>query len=57
VATHPQYGKDSAVSEEVAHDLVGAVISVGEREQRGRGFKGLGINGLEKLLGEFRGGC
>lgn len=57
VATHPQYGKDSAVSEEVAHDLVGAVISVGEREQKECGFKGLGINGLDKLLGEFRGGC
>lgn len=57
VATHPQYGKDSVVSEEVAHDLVGAVISVGEREREGCGFKGLGLNGLEKLLGDFRGGC
>lgn len=57
VATHPGYGKDSVVSEEVAHDLVGAVIAVGEREQKGLGFKGLGINGLKKLLGDFRGGC
>lgn len=57
VATHPHYKRDSAVSEEVAHDLVGAVISVGEREQKGCGFKGLGVNGLEKLLGGFRGGC
>lgn len=57
VATHPKYGRDSVVSEEVAHDLVGAIISVGERERDGCGFKGLGINGLEKLLGDFRGGC
>ncbi|KAJ9142231.1 Glutamate-cysteine ligase [Coniochaeta hoffmannii] len=57
VATHPRYGKDSAVSELVTHDLVGAVIAIGEREQKGCGFKGLGINGLDKLLGEFRGGC
>jgi glutamate--cysteine ligase catalytic subunit len=57
VATHPQYGKDSAVSETVVQDLVGAVIAVGEREQKGCGFKGLGLNGLDKLLGEFRGGC
>lgn len=57
VATHPKYEKDSVVSEEVAHDLVGAVIAVGEREQKGCGFKGLGFSGLNKLLGEFRGGC
>ncbi|KAB5535076.1 glutamate-cysteine ligase [Coniochaeta sp. 2T2.1] len=57
VATHHKYGKDSAVSEEIAHDLVGAVIAVGEREQKGCGFKGMGINGLDKLLGGFRGGC
>lgn len=57
VATHPLYQKDSVVSEEVVHDLVGAVISVGSREQEGCGFQGLGINGLEKLLGGFRGGC
>jgi glutamate--cysteine ligase catalytic subunit len=57
VATHPAYEKDSVVSDEIAHDLVGAVIAVGEREQKGCGFKGLDINELDKLLGEFRGGC
>lgn len=57
VATHPAYKKDSVVSEEINHDLVGAVIAVGEREQKGCGFKGMGLNGLDRLLGEFRGGC
>jgi glutamate--cysteine ligase catalytic subunit len=57
VATHPAYKKDSVVSEEINHDLVGAVIAVGEREQKGCGFKGLGLNGLDRLLGGFRGGC
>lgn len=57
VATHPEYKKDSVVSEEIAHDLVGAVIKVGEREQKGCGFQGLGLEGLDKLLDGFRGGC
>jgi glutamate--cysteine ligase catalytic subunit len=57
VATHPQYKKDSVVSEEIAHDLVGAVIKVGEREQKGCGFQGLGLEGLDNLLDGFRGGC
>lgn len=29
VATHPEYKRDSVVGEEIAHDLVGAVIKVG----------------------------
>lgn len=57
VATHPAYKKDSVVSEEINHDLIGAVIGVGEREQKGCGFRGLGLNGLDRLLGGFRGGC
>ena len=57
VAHHPKYEKDSVVSEEINKDLIGAVIAIGEREQADRGFKGLDIPDLGKLLGKFRGGC
>lgn len=57
VDAHPGYAHDSVVSEEVTHDLVGAVIAIGEREEAGKGFTGLGIPGLGRLLGKFRGGC
>ncbi|PHH70635.1 hypothetical protein CDD82_7007 [Ophiocordyceps australis] len=57
VQSHPRYGRDSVVDDEIVHDLVGAVIAVGEREARGQGFARLGINGLHRLLGPFRGGC
>lgn len=57
VDAHPAYRHDSVVSDVIAHDLVGAVIAVGQREAAGRGFAGLGIHGLARLLGSFRGGC
>lgn len=57
VDAHPGYRHDSVVDEVVTHDLIGAVIAVGEREAAGRGFAGLGIHGLSRLLGSFRGGC
>lgn len=57
VDSHPEYKHDSVVDEKITHDLIGAVIAVGERESAGRNFAGLGIPGLSKLLGGFRGGC
>ncbi|ODA83736.1 hypothetical protein RJ55_02251 [Drechmeria coniospora] len=57
VGAHPGYKHDSVVDEALAHDLIGAVIAVGEREAAGENFAGLGIHGLSKLLGSFRGGC
>lgn len=57
VAAHPRYKQDSVVDEEMTHDLIGAVIAIGERENAGKNFAGLGIHGLPKLLGNFRGGC
>lgn len=57
VAAHPNYKQDSVVDEKMTHDLIGAVIAIGERENAGRNFAGLGIPGLPKLLGKFRGGC
>ncbi|KAK4645458.1 glutamate--cysteine ligase [Podospora bellae-mahoneyi] len=52
VKGHEGYRRDSVVSEEVNKDLVGNVIEIGEREAKGKGFKGLG-RGVEKLLGGF----
>ena len=57
VRAHPAYARDSVVSDEITRDLVGAVIDIGAREQAGRGWKGLQVPNLEKLLGDFRGGC
>ncbi|KAH7149646.1 glutamate-cysteine ligase-domain-containing protein [Dactylonectria estremocensis] len=57
VDTHPRYQHDSVVDEELNHDLIGAVIAIGERESAGRNFAGLNIHGLERLLNGFRGGC
>ena len=60
VASHPEYKRDSVVSERIAHDLVGAVVAVCEREAGGNGdhgFRGLGVPGLARLLGGFRGTC
>lgn len=57
VDKHPDYRHDSVVSDAVQKDLVAAVIAVGERELEGKGFANLGIPGLGKLLGGFRGGC
>ena len=56
VANHPEYQKDSVVSEGITKDLVGAVVAIGEREQRGEGFRGLDgtVVGLGELLGRFR---
>ena len=54
VATHPEYCQDSAVTEKLTKDLVGAVIAIGEREQSGAGFRGLDIPGFTKLMNGFR---
>ncbi|KAK4462033.1 putative glutamate--cysteine ligase [Cladorrhinum samala] len=48
VAEHPEYKKDSVVSEEITKDLVGKVISIGEGGEAAKGVKG-----LEDLLGWF----
>ncbi len=57
IASHPDYAHDSVVSEPVTKELVGAVIGIGERECTGRGWDGLGIRGLDRLLGKFSRGC
>ncbi|KAK0388280.1 hypothetical protein NLU13_4525 [Sarocladium strictum] len=57
VAAHPDYKRDSVVDEQINKDLIAAVIAVGERESAGKSFGGLGIHGLDRLLGGFRGGC
>ncbi|KOS23034.1 Glutamate--cysteine ligase [Escovopsis weberi] len=57
VDRHPNYKHDSVVDDVITHDLIGAVIAIGERENAGRNFAGLGIPGLPRLLGGFRGGC
>lgn len=57
VDAHPAYKHDSVVDETINHDLIGAVIAIGERESAGRNFQGLGIHGLSRLLGHFRGQC
>ncbi|KAK5658543.1 hypothetical protein OQA88_1935 [Cercophora sp. LCS_1] len=56
VRGHEKYAGDSVVGEGIVKDLVGAVVEVGEREQRGEGFRGLEVKGWEKLLGGFRSG-
>ncbi|KAL1869428.1 hypothetical protein VTK73DRAFT_3165 [Phialemonium thermophilum] len=57
VDRHPLYEHDSVVTDQVAKDLVGAVLAIGDREESGRGFKGLAVPAVPQLLGEFRGGC
>ncbi|KAI0390434.1 glutamate-cysteine ligase [Xylariaceae sp. FL0594] len=57
VRAHPAYQCDSAVNDEIAKGLVGAVIKIGEREQAGLGWKNLDVPDLGNLLGQFRGGC
>ncbi|OLN85564.1 Glutamate-cysteine ligase, partial [Colletotrichum chlorophyti] len=58
IDAHPAYAHDSVVGEEIQKDIIAAVIAIGERETAGRGFDGLDIYGLPKLLGNFRrGGC
>lgn len=55
VGKHPEYKHDSVVDEKITHDLIGAVIDIGERESAGGNFAGLDIPGLHKMLGKFRG--
>lgn len=57
IDVHPRYKHDSVVDDEINHDLIGAVIAIGEREGTAKGFAGLDIPGLPRLLGRFRGGC
>ncbi|KAK3945979.1 glutamate--cysteine ligase [Diplogelasinospora grovesii] len=56
VAHHPGYQKDSVVTEEITKDLVGAVIKIGEAEQKGTGFGQLqgDVPDLQRLLGDLR---
>lgn len=58
VTQHPDYRRDSVVSDKIAHDLVGHVIRIGDCELNGKGFAELygpgGVPELEKLLGRFR---
>ncbi|KAI1270164.1 glutamate-cysteine ligase-domain-containing protein [Xylariaceae sp. FL1019] len=57
VDKHPAYKHDSVVDDEITKSLVGSVIEIGEREQASRGWKGLDVPDLERMLGQFRGGC
>jgi glutamate--cysteine ligase catalytic subunit len=57
VAVHPQYEKDSVVSEQITKDIVAAIVAVGEREQQAQGFRGLEVPGLSRLMGELVGRC
>lgn len=57
VDAHPCYKHDSVVDDDIAHDLIGAVIAIGERESAGKNLAGLDIHGLSRFLGRFRGGC
>jgi glutamate--cysteine ligase catalytic subunit len=57
VAGHPAYQRNSVVGDEIQKDLVAAVVNIGEREAAGKGFKGLDVPGLEKLLGRFTSRC
>ncbi len=55
VGAHPDYEHDSAVSEAVTKDLVGAVIGIGECDAKGAGWKGLDVPGVDMLMGNFQG--
>lgn len=57
VAGHGSYARDSVVGDDIVRDLVGAVIAIGEREQKGTGFTGLDVPDFASFLGKFRGGC
>ncbi|KAI0017031.1 glutamate-cysteine ligase [Xylariomycetidae sp. FL0641] len=57
VAKHPAYKHDSVVDDEITKSLVSDVIAIGDREQAGKGWKGLDVPNLQHLLGQFRGGC
>ncbi|KAI2473154.1 GCS-domain-containing protein [Annulohypoxylon bovei var. microspora] len=54
VAKHPEYARDSVVTDHITKDLVAAVVEIGEREQEGRGWRGLPAPDVERLLGKFR---
>lgn len=57
VDVHPSYKHDSVVGDDITHDLIGAVIAIGERESADKNFAGLDFHGLSRFLGDFRGGC
>ncbi|KAI4861628.1 GCS-domain-containing protein [Hypoxylon rubiginosum] len=58
VAKHPEYARDSAVTDQITKDLVSAVVEIGDREQEGGGWKNLPVPDVEHLLGRFRSsGC
>lgn len=57
VDKHPAYKHDSVVDDEINKSLIGAVIDIGDREQVGRGWDGLDVPNLDRLLNGFRGGC
>ncbi|KAF7540990.1 hypothetical protein G7054_g986 [Neopestalotiopsis clavispora] len=57
VDKHPAYKHDSVVDDEINKSLIGAVIDISDREQVGRGWDGLDVPNLDRLLNGFRGGC
>ncbi|ETS74917.1 Glutamate--cysteine ligase [Pestalotiopsis fici W106-1] len=57
VDKHPAYKHDSVVDDEINKSLIEAVIDISDREQVGRGWDGLDVPNLDRLLNGFRGGC
>ncbi|KAF3005579.1 Zn finger-containing GTPase- Activating Protein for ARF [Neopestalotiopsis sp. 37M] len=57
VDKHAAYKHDSVVDDEINKSLIGAVIDISDREQVGRGWDGLDVPNLDRLLNGFRGGC
>lgn len=55
VKHHPDYKQDSVVPESISKEIVGAVVAMGESEQKGGGWKDLNIPHIGNLLGSFRG--
>ena len=51
---HPDYKHDSVVGEQINHDLIGAVIDIGEMESTGDWSKGYEIPGLGRFLGKSK---
>jgi glutamate--cysteine ligase catalytic subunit len=59
VGCHPDYKKDSVVSERITKDLVEAVVRIGQCEAKGKGFgelhgPGGEVPDFERLMGRYR---
>jgi glutamate--cysteine ligase catalytic subunit len=57
VDIHPSYKHDSVVGDDIAKDIIGAVIAIGEREGQAKSFADLGVPKLGNLFGAFRDAC